>query len=180
MDAGFDRLRIVGGQPALGRSQQSRRRLLDAVRRIAGSPRVRAGVLHASEYFSFGSTTSRCSGKAATTATRSYVFAGDMNGDGGSGNDLIYIPRDASEMNFSAVHAVGGRTLHRGRTGAGVRDLHPAGQVSERAPRRVCQARRRVLPLVQAGRLERDAGSVHQHPRQAQRVPDPGGHPELR
>jgi hypothetical protein len=30
----------------------------------------------------------------------SYVFAGDMNGDGASGNDLIYIPRDASEMNF--------------------------------------------------------------------------------
>ena len=30
----------------------------------------------------------------------SYVFAGDMNGDGGSGNDLIYIPKDTSEMNF--------------------------------------------------------------------------------
>ena len=32
----------------------------------------------------------------------SYVFAGDMNGDGGSGNDLIYIPRNTSEMNFLA------------------------------------------------------------------------------
>jgi hypothetical protein len=30
----------------------------------------------------------------------SYVFAGDANGDGGSGNDLIYIPRNTSEMNF--------------------------------------------------------------------------------
>ena len=35
----------------------------------------------------------------------SYVFSGDMNGDGFSGNDLIYIPRDTSEMNFVAVHA---------------------------------------------------------------------------
>jgi hypothetical protein len=40
----------------------------------------------------------------------SYVFAGDMNGDGGSGNDLIYIPRDVSEMNFVAFTA-GGRTF---------------------------------------------------------------------
>ena len=32
----------------------------------------------------------------------SYVFAGDMNGDGSSGNDLIYIPKNTSEMNFRA------------------------------------------------------------------------------
>jgi hypothetical protein len=30
----------------------------------------------------------------------SYVFNGDMNGDGASGNDLIYIPRTQGEMNF--------------------------------------------------------------------------------
>jgi hypothetical protein len=40
----------------------------------------------------------------------SYVFSGDMNGDGFSGNDLIYIPRDTSEMNFSAF-TVGTRTF---------------------------------------------------------------------
>jgi hypothetical protein len=33
-----------------------------------------------------------------------------MNGDGGSGNDLIYIPRDTSEMNFAQFTA-GGRTF---------------------------------------------------------------------
>ena len=33
-----------------------------------------------------------------------------MNGDGGSGNDLIYIPRDVSEMNFVAF-AAGGVTF---------------------------------------------------------------------
>ena len=35
-------------------------------------------------------------------ATTSYIFAGDMNGDTRRGNDLIYIPRDKSEMNFAA------------------------------------------------------------------------------
>ncbi len=56
-------------------------------------------------YFGFGSTTvsafweNRPSVQNFAT-NASYVFAGDMNGDGASGNDLIYIPRDASEMNF--------------------------------------------------------------------------------
>jgi carboxypeptidase family protein len=33
----------------------------------------------------------------------SYVFSGDANGDTVSGNDLIYIPRDTSEMNFKPL-----------------------------------------------------------------------------
>ena len=41
-----------------------------------------------------------------TSSTRaSYVFAGDMNGDGVAANDLIYIPKDTSEMNFAAFTA---------------------------------------------------------------------------
>ncbi len=40
----------------------------------------------------------------------SYVFAGDMNGDGVSANDLIYIPRNTGEMNF-AEFASAGRTF---------------------------------------------------------------------
>ena len=40
----------------------------------------------------------------------SYVFAGDMNGDTITANDLIYIPRDTSEMNF-VPFAVGTRTF---------------------------------------------------------------------
>ena len=38
--------------------------------------------------------------EARTIGNASYVFAGDMNSDTASGNDLIYIPRDQSEMNF--------------------------------------------------------------------------------
>jgi len=37
----------------------------------------------------------------------SYTFSGDLNGDGGLSNDLIYVPRDASEMNFEAFTASG-------------------------------------------------------------------------
>ena len=35
--------------------------------------------------------------------TDSYVFSNDMNGDGASGNDLVYIPRTIGEMNFATL-----------------------------------------------------------------------------
>ncbi len=37
----------------------------------------------------------------------SYTYSGDMNGDGVSGNDLMYIPRNQNEMNFLAQTASG-------------------------------------------------------------------------
>jgi hypothetical protein len=37
---------------------------------------------------------------SSNTGSNSYVFSGDMNGDGANNNDLIYIPRNTSEMNF--------------------------------------------------------------------------------
>lgn len=57
------------------------------------------------QYFGFGSTTISAfwelkPSRPAFSQTASYTFAGDMNGDGYSGNDLIYIPKDQSEMNF--------------------------------------------------------------------------------
>ncbi len=58
-----------------------------------------------------------------------YVFASDMNGDGASDSDLIYIPRDISEMNFSQFTAHEWPHVHRRRAGAGVRDLYPTGRV---------------------------------------------------
>ncbi|NIR50294.1 TonB-dependent receptor, partial [candidate division KSB1 bacterium] len=33
----------------------------------------------------------------------SYVYVGDVNGDGADGNDLIYIPRNADEINFAPI-----------------------------------------------------------------------------
>jgi hypothetical protein len=66
-------------------------------------------------YFNFGTTTVSAFWEARPTTQNftskmSYVFAGDMNGDGFNGNDLIYIPRDRSEMNF-VPFTVGGRTF---------------------------------------------------------------------
>jgi hypothetical protein len=40
--------------------------------------------------------------ESRTGGNGSYTYAADANGDGGSSNDLIYIPKDASEMNFVA------------------------------------------------------------------------------
>jgi hypothetical protein len=52
------------------------------------------------EYFSFGATTLSLFFDAHTNGNTSYLFATDLNGDSQT-NDLIYIPRDKSEMNFS-------------------------------------------------------------------------------
>src|SRR5262249_9659392 len=40
----------------------------------------------------------------------SYTFAGDANGDASTSNDLIYIPRDTSQMNFKAYSQTVGST----------------------------------------------------------------------
>ncbi|MBF8300163.1 MAG: hypothetical protein HW394_533, partial [Acidobacteria bacterium] len=78
--------------------------------------RVFALATYSREYFSFGGTSvslfweARHSTTAINSSRVSYVFAGDMNGDTVSANDLIYVPRDASEMNFAAF-AVGARTF---------------------------------------------------------------------
>ncbi|MBA3671632.1 MAG: TonB-dependent receptor [Gemmatimonadaceae bacterium] len=51
------------------------------------------------EYFRFGATSISLFAERRTQGNTSYLFASDINGDGGT-NDLIYIPRDQSEMNF--------------------------------------------------------------------------------
>jgi Carboxypeptidase regulatory-like domain len=60
-------------------------------------------------YFGFGSTSISAFFEARTIGNTSYIFAADANGDGANG-DLIYIPRDRSEMNFVPFTA-GGQTF---------------------------------------------------------------------
>jgi hypothetical protein len=72
--------------------------------------RVFALASYSRDYFGIGATTVSLFWEARNNGNTSYVFAGDMNADGGSGNDLIYIPRDVSEMNF-ATFTTGGRTF---------------------------------------------------------------------
>jgi hypothetical protein len=82
------------------------------VSNAAQGHRVFVQTSYSKSYFDFGATTvsafweMRPSTPSFST-NFSYVFAGDMNGDGASGNDLIYIPRDTSEMNFVTFTASG-------------------------------------------------------------------------
>jgi hypothetical protein len=41
----------------------------------------------------------------------SFIYSGDVNGDGQAGNDLIYIPRDQSEINLAPRTVPGGPTV---------------------------------------------------------------------
>lgn len=66
----------------------------------AAGHRVLAAVSYKAQYFDMGSTTFSLFWQGYNVGRSSYVFSGDANGDGGTGNDLIYVPRDASEMNF--------------------------------------------------------------------------------
>ena len=43
-----------------------------------------------------------------TGCNTSYIFSGDMNHDGGSANDLIYIPKDTADMNFQTFTVANG------------------------------------------------------------------------
>ena len=55
------------------------------------------------EYFKMGATTVSLYYNANTIGNASYTFSGDLNADGSSSNDLIYIPKDVSEMNFKSL-----------------------------------------------------------------------------
>ncbi len=44
-------------------------------------------------------------GQSQNQGRFSYTYGGDMNGDGLSGNDLLYVPRNQSEMNFLPLNA---------------------------------------------------------------------------
>ncbi|MEO5896354.1 MAG: carboxypeptidase regulatory-like domain-containing protein [Vicinamibacterales bacterium] len=54
---------------------------------------------YSKDYFGWGGTTVSAFWESRTIGNASYLFGSDMNGDSGI-NDLIYIARDQSEMNF--------------------------------------------------------------------------------
>ena len=75
----------------------------------AASPghRIFGVVSYRKEYFKFGATSFSMFWETRNGGNGSYTFSGDLNGDGGTSNDLIYIPRDASEMNFEEFTSSG-------------------------------------------------------------------------
>jgi hypothetical protein len=71
--------------------------------------RVYLAPAYTHQYFGWGATTVVAFFEARPNivgfgANTSYVFSGDANSDTVSGNDLIYIPRDVSEMNFKTLN----------------------------------------------------------------------------
>jgi hypothetical protein len=68
----------------------------------ANSPgnRFFAALSYRGEYFDFGATTISLIFDSYNQGNYSYVFSGDLNGDGGTSNDLVYIHRNKTEMNF--------------------------------------------------------------------------------
>jgi hypothetical protein len=77
----------------------------------ANSPgkRIFLAANYTGQYFGFGATTFSVFYDGHTNGNTSYVFSADANGDNQT-NDLIYIPRDTSEMNFRPL-TVAGRTF---------------------------------------------------------------------
>jgi hypothetical protein len=69
--------------------------------------RVFASLSYRAEYFNFGATTVSLFYDGVTLGSGSYTYAGDLNGDGNSSNDLLYVPKDKSEMNFVQYTASG-------------------------------------------------------------------------
>lgn len=55
---------------------------------------------HTKDWFGWGNTNISTFLENRLINNGSYVYGGDLNGDGGTSNDLIYVPRDPSEMNF--------------------------------------------------------------------------------
>jgi hypothetical protein len=65
--------------------------------------RITAGVNIRFEYFKHLATTISIFYDGSSSGGRySYVYSGDFNNDGVTGNDLIYIPKNASEIAFSS------------------------------------------------------------------------------
>ena len=62
--------------------------------------RVFAAVSYSRDFLRIGPTSISVYFEDRSPGNGSYAYNGDMNGDGASGNDLIYIPRNTSEMNF--------------------------------------------------------------------------------
>ena len=87
---------------------------------------------HRFEYLKVGATTLSFFLEGRNAGNASYTYAGDLNGDGSTANDLVYVPRDVYEMSFHGLHLWGQR-VHGGGAGGRVERLRLAGRLSARA-----------------------------------------------
>ena len=113
--------------------------------------RIFVAANYTAEYFKFGSTTFSAFYDGRTNGNTSYVFSGDANGDTVSGNDLIYVPRDAAEMNFKPL-TVSGRTYTAADQAAAFEQLIQADEYLQ--SRRGQYAERNAVFLPMAHRVD--------------------------
>ncbi|MBA4302228.1 MAG: TonB-dependent receptor [Cyclobacterium sp.] len=74
--------------------------------------RVFGVISYNKDIFKFGNTSVSLFWESITIGNGSYRFAGDMNGDAGTSNDLIYIHANKAEMNFQQYTVnVGGQPV---------------------------------------------------------------------
>jgi hypothetical protein len=69
--------------------------------------RAFATASYSKDIFKFGNTSISIFWEGRTIGNASYVVGGDLNNDGGTSNDLIYIPATKAEMNFQTFTASG-------------------------------------------------------------------------
>jgi outer membrane receptor for ferrienterochelin and colicin len=67
--------------------------------------RVVAAAFYRFEYKKYFATSFGITFEGANAGTSSYTYAGDINNDGLNANDLIYVPKDASEIVLEGVNA---------------------------------------------------------------------------
>jgi len=74
-----------------------------AYSQFSPGPRVFGAVSYTHEFFAGSPTSVSVYFDGRSAGSGSYTVSGDMNNDGASGNDLIYVPRNTSEMNFTTL-----------------------------------------------------------------------------
>ena len=144
---------------------------------FAGSPVLRLRFVH-EEYFRFGGTTVSVYWESRTIGNASYTFTGDLNGDGGTSNDLIYIPRDISEMNFQ-TYAAGGVTYTAAEQAQAWNQFIESDSYLRAHRGEARSARGRVPAARASGRPQPCSGLLLQHRWPTQLVPVQDGHRQL-
>jgi outer membrane receptor protein involved in Fe transport len=69
--------------------------------------RVFGTASYTKDFFKFGNTSVSVFWEGRTLGNASYVYGGDLNNDGGTANDLIFIPKSKDQMNFQQFTANG-------------------------------------------------------------------------